>query len=643
MSNPSNRSIALIVIALVAATVLAAGDYRHRTNWLNRVTVEIRASSAPAMARNTPSVAALWVKTESNNETHLQTAQWTSYVWRPFSNYRFDLPLSEYKEAAFLPDQSLNRIEITNVKLFRHGNGEVVDVPLNRVRSRNNLGEANRTSDSVSFWRLDTNSVGAIELQISDLLQGLPSPPKASMGISFLLFLGTLVFIVTFGNLILRDAAAPSHSPENAALTPFSRFGIIAGLVLCLAAAARPNSHPDEYLHVASARYYLEHWLPPPLTSAWVDPSYSHYGLTYLGSLDAGYLVAGRAALIMQPFFSDIFTTLRFFNASLLLILFLWSARFFRHSYGPWIFLLTPQLWYIFSAYNNDAWALFISSLLVGQVASQQSFLRKYLDSELSPRTIAAGLCSVLLSCLAILCKSNYLVVYAFFVTWLLYFVCGRPSRSESIRVALRIVPLLLIPFILRFSLLAYQKSVNGGNLRQTILAQADKFADPDFKPSNQAGRERTLINMKEKGVSVRDVLFRYKWLSMTTASFFGTYGWMMFYSRTWFYYLMIAGWIVLLGRIFAETLGKLPPLDRAFSILTWLFLPLMVALCFYFSWTSDFQPQGRYLFPFLPILFYLFHSVTPHQSRFLAANVWALFLASVYGFLAFGVKPLCN
>ena len=51
----------------------------------------------------------------------------------------------------------------------------------------------------------------------------------------------------------------------------------------------------------------------------------------------------------------------------------------------------------------------------------------------------------------------------------------------------------------------------------------------------------------------------------------------------------------------------------------------------------------GSISFSFLPILFYLLHSVKRAPRPILAANVWGLFLVSVYGFLIFGLRPLSN
>ena len=95
----------LVIVAFAAAAVLASFHYRHRKDWLSRVTLEVRGSSATAMEMSTPSRAALWLKTTAGNETHVETAQWASNVTRPFTSYRFDFPLSKYVEIAFLPDR----------------------------------------------------------------------------------------------------------------------------------------------------------------------------------------------------------------------------------------------------------------------------------------------------------------------------------------------------------------------------------------------------------------------------------------------------------------------------------------------------------------------------------------------------------
>jgi hypothetical protein len=121
---------------------------------------------------------------------------------------------------------------------------------------------------------------------------------------------------------------------------------------------------------------------------------------------------------------------------------------------------------------------------------------------------------------------------------------------------------------------------------------------------------------MRERGVSLGDLLIRYRWLYMTAISFLGTYGWMALYSPAWFYLLMALGWVIFIGCVLLATFNTPSPSRRVFYAIVWLFLPLAVAASAYHSWTSDFQAQGRYLFPLLPILFYLVNAVGTASRR---------------------------
>ena len=61
-----------------------------------------------------------------------------------------------------------------------------------------------------------------------------------------------------------------------------------------------------------------------------------------------------------------------------------------------------------------------------------------------------------------------------------------------------------------------------------------------------------------------------------------------------------------------------------------------------YQSWTADFQPQGRYLFPIIPMIAFLFH----HYRESLRSRVFnllfaCLFACSVYSFVFIGLKNI--
>jgi hypothetical protein len=67
-----------------------------------------------------------------------------------------------------------------------------------------------------------------------------------------------------------------------------------------------------------------------------------------------------------------------------------------------------------------------------------------------------------------------------------------------------------------------------------------------------------------------------------------------------------------------------------------------VILLSAYHSWTADFQPQGRYLFPVLPMLaFILFRYRERLGSRALHMLFAGLFAASVISFVFTGLRAI--
>lgn len=637
-----NRKAISLVLALIAAAVLASSNWREQKDWLGQITLEVQTSSAPNMGRSTPTRAALWLQTTDNKKNVVQSADWTSATAKPLSRLRFDFPAGHYERAVFFPDPALQTVEVGAVRLIRHGSGEATDVPLDRVQSQQPFVTSERTQASIIFQRPNDAPLIAIALGVTNWLEQKSPTSSPRLSEAVLVFLAILLTTYACALFLIGLLArAPEPPPSRA---PLARFGIILGLVACMAAVAPDNSHPDEFLHVETARYYLHHWLPPALDNEWVVPTFSHYGLTYLVGADMGYIPAAKFALFCQPFFPDLFAALRFFNVALLVFLLLWSARVFRQSTATWLFLLTPQLWYVFAAYNTEGWALFVSWLLMGQIACNESSLHDYLTAPKARRAIGALIPALSLASLLLVTKKNFLFVFLFFVMWLIWNAMTR-RELRGLHGLIKILPLILIPLLLRFGVQTYQNAVNHNDLPRAVREQAEKYAQPEFKPSafEAPGNSFPGVRMKEQGVTLQDVLIRNQWLYRTTASFFGTYGWMTITSSVFFYFWMGLGWAIFIGCALVATFTSAPKLERIFNAIAWLYLPLIVAISAYYSWIADFQAQGRYLFPFLAILFYLIYKVKPGPRWLITTTVWGLFLLSVYSFIFVGFRTLAH
>jgi hypothetical protein len=634
-----------IVLAIAFAAAIASFYWIQQWDWLNGVTLEVQASSAPRMAMKNPTRGTLLLKTASGDEQTIKAKVWVGPNRRLLSVLRFDFPLGAYEKAIFFPDPSLQEVEVVSVRLIAHHDEKAIALPLDRVQGQQNLVTKNRAADSVSFKRISGDEIAAIDFEVGDLLNQIDSPrakPYFEAGLVFLFAFLAAYWCLIWSSLNAFRLDGPSLNAFPAQ-SPLVRIGIVLGLVACMAAAASENSHADEYLHVEAARYYMHHWLPPSIDSEWVVPSFSHYGLTYLAGIDIGYFFAGKFALFFEPFFSDIYTTLRFFNVGLFAVLLFWSARVFRDWHGTWVFFLTPQLWYAFAGYNTESWALFMAFLLIGQVASKESSLQHYLRSTVSGKAIRFLIPALLLSCLLLLSKINFFLVVLFFATWLLWQLVPHRLEGSVSRRALKILPLILLPLLLRFGVQTYESAVNKGDLPHAIVQQAERYADPDFKPSalRTPGKGFEKVNMKARGYTLGEILIGQHWLYRTIASFYGAYGWMAFFSPRWFYLLMELGWLIFIGCMLRATFTGIPKPERVFCGIAWLYLPLIIMISLYYSWTQDFQAQGRYLFPFLPILFYVIVTVKPRHHWLLSGTVWGLFVLGAYDFIFFGLKAL--
>src|SRR3954469_11051668 len=134
-------------------------------------------------------------------------------------------------------------------------------------------------------------------------------------------------------------------------------------LVAVMAWVSAFNAHPDELYHVRAAEYYIQHWLPPRVGDPATLASYGPYGWSYLVEFDPVYFFAGKLAQLLSLLPLETYQLFRVFQ---LLLLVLCVLLVMVHD-GRWIvvpLLISPQIWYVFSYFNSDAFPLFLSGLL---------------------------------------------------------------------------------------------------------------------------------------------------------------------------------------------------------------------------------------------------------------------------------------
>lgn len=413
------------------------------------------------------------------------------------------------------------------------------------------------------------------------------------------------------------------------------------GLSLVMAAISTYDQHPDEGVHVQAADYYINHLLPPEVGDPDIAFTYSKYGVSRLHSGEIAYLVAGKFASLLEPLHLPIHLSFRLFNVTLFIVLVLFACidRQWRIILLP--FLLSAQIWYIFSYFNSEAFALFIILLIAYQVAVEGSTWNRMLDSTVewvSPAAIAA---LGLLFGMLLLLKMNFY----FFIVFLLLYFCWRLIFGKTKLTRKGLGYLLAVSLIGVFVFAVFRltdSSINDFQKDAKILEAREQYADPMFKPSTPIDKKYAFLQMRDRGVSLRSMIDKGRWGEKTFRSAFGEYGYMTV-AASFEYYdaVRLTGLLLLAAVVLSILIGRDWYSFGLLAITIGCTIALMV-VALYHAWTTDFQAQGRYLLPVVGMV-----AVFVCQLRRQLANFSCLLLflllygLSLYSFIFVGIAGI--
>lgn len=478
---------------------------------------------------------------------------------------------------------------------------------------------------------------------------------------------GELAFAVRWAQrllmlfLLVAFARAMAFSPEMP-VAPMMLVALALSVTLAFSAVTGHSVHPDEFNHASAAAYYATHWIPPGVTDPAIANTYSIYGTSYLNELDIVYLIAAKTAKLWSGLGINKLIALRLFNVLLFAILAVLVAWRRQQGWALCLLLMTPQIWYVFSYFNADAFPLFLAIVLAWMAGPMESRLAQYVDGR--GRYFAVAAIFAVLLALLLISKRNYLtVVYvlAMFMAlrhlrtrvWtaalgllgatLLLFaaVAGRSMelmlpagvseealllfaallllvpvadllhaflRIREVRMpALRLASIFGLALLLAAPRVWLDNNVNGNGQQKTesMKQVAERYADVRFKPSTFEKNPQSSypgLYLAAKGATLPQVIGQpYGWFQQTWRSVLGVYGYMNIFAPQALYFLMALGWGIVLLSIFIASWA-----DPAARKYLWLVTggTLLVAISsITHSWANDFQPQGRYLFPAFAML----------------------------------------
>lgn len=469
-------------------------------------------------------------------------------------------------------------------------------------------------------------------------------------------------------------------------------FVVVLILGLGMAWISAFNSHPDEISHVKAADYYAQHWLPPRVGDPEAHDSYSLQGFSYLDEADVVYFFAGKFGTLLTAVGVHSYLAYRIFNLLLFVgLIIVWLNREdSRLAFS--LLLISPQIWYVFSYFNADAFPLFLSLLIAHQLFSVDSTFNRYLSAKSTTDHLRGALLMGLLVGLLILSKRNYYVFLLFVPFYLILPRLGMATTATLFLAAVIIVTsTFLAPFarwmcmavaaaLVAYAYWRWRWDTNRRPLivwvtrllavvvlaavivvpRHTLdlirygsfqaksearLSYAEQITKDPFKPSKLGipGESYYGSRLKAKGVDYVGIFLPpWNWLFVSAASSVGVYGYMSIRSPSAYYLIMLLVLGSLLYYISRKLIGHSAREARQLLGLVTLFSLSMLFLSSYHSWTGDFQAQGRYLFPIIGMLSVAVGHYSPLLNTQLYGRfVIALFLLSVFSFVFTGLARI--
>ncbi len=409
-------------------------------------------------------------------------------------------------------------------------------------------------------------------------------------------------------------------------------FAAVLTLVVVMAATSKRNAHPDEYVHLEASKYYQNYWLPPEVDDPEIEQTYSVYGVSRLNNGEVYYLLAGKFSKLLEALAIDQLFALRSFNLLLFGLIFLYTVKSVSARLVALPFLLTPQLWYIFSYCVSDALGLFLCFLAGCELVRDSSSLNCLLDRDRKASLRHLLLVALLLGSMFLL-KINYypfiLLVYAFIV-WRWF---KNPEDRMSVVTRIAAVTIFALAFAgLRVGADYY---VNGGERSEKLALMQEKTAHHWYKPSTELNKKHVSMYFKQRGVTLKEMIVKYRWFAHSFQTGFGKYGYFTISGSDTYYRLMKWSAIVFLVFLGGAVAFRGDTEGRLLALLVCGLALALVAASVHRSWTIDFQAQGRYLFPILPMIGVVLARNRPAvDNKMFILLTMHLFLLSLYSFI---------
>lgn len=424
---------------------------------------------------------------------------------------------------------------------------------------------------------------------------------------------------------------------------------------LLISCNTKLDSHPDEKVHYEAVKYYQNHNIPPKFTDEGIKDSFSVHGESRLTELDSYYFFVGKyTSLFTNIINSDNVKVIitRSFNLILLAIILVYCYKLYKNeSYLFMPFLLTSQVWYIFSYINSDAWAIFLNLIFIYQLFYKDSMFNRYINMDITKESkkihvVGKAILLGLLFYFLLIAKINYLIATG--ISAILYLIINNKTVFKKDKI-IKIGIILLLGIVALGIRLGIDYGINRldriKNMEQIRILRADEEFIAPYLPGKTNGTANGNFRWSERGKPLANVIENKEFYQKTAFSFIGVYGYMNKYATHIFYYIILASYIILIIYLVLNNVqnrkrkddfnrGRIIPL-----ILVLLAGILTLGLNIYRCYTYDFQPQGRYLFPVIPLICALMYN--QKKNKVVNIFVFVIICILVIMYILFGCCKL--
>ncbi len=416
---------------------------------------------------------------------------------------------------------------------------------------------------------------------------------------------------------------------------------VVLMMIMIMAVTSWYNHHPDEMVHTNAAAYYENHWKMPAVESPEIAHTYSGYGYSRLNSKEISYFLTGKFAQLLEHFHLPPHQRYRFFNVLLFSALALLTIQSLaaRLIFIP--LLMTPQVWYLFSYCNSDAFAIFTAMLAAHQLTDKKSLFHRTIEGKV--RIWQAMLLLGPLVAALLLTKKNF---YFFLIFIFLYIVTSfgfkRYQASRAVFTKLLLIACVGVALVgVRYGV---DISVNGLDKAKTIQEVREQRAYKPYKPSTSLEEKHPNLYLKARGTNFKDFLNQHRWGGKVVRSFYGVYGYMTVSGSTVYYDLMRNTGFLFLAFIILSIIFRGGWWENTLLVNALVCCLALIGMACYRSWTLDFQGQGRYVMAIIPTLgFLIAHTERLFSPLILRAFILFMFVMSSGNFLFVGLQNIAK